>query len=71
MAALFTFPREVLVKDGRRVCQRPVRELDEKKHLAETASGHLERDGEQTYEADITGIRGNAFRAILGRRADP
>ena len=61
----FTFPREVFVKDGR-VCQRPVRELDEKKHLAETASGHLDRDGDQTYEADITGICGNAFRAVLG-----
>ena len=61
----FTFPREVFVRDGI-VCQRPVRELDERKRLAAAAEGGLERDGDQTYEADITGIRNNSFRAVLG-----
>lgn len=61
----FTFPREVFVRDGI-VCQRPVRELDERKRPAAAAEGSLERDGDQAYEADITGIRNNSFRAVLG-----
>lgn len=61
----FTFPREVFVRDGI-VCQRPVRELDERKRPAAAAEGTLERDGDQAYEADITGIRNNSFRAVLG-----
>lgn len=61
----FTFPREVFVRDGI-VCQRPVRELEERKRPAAAAEGTLERDGDQAYEADITGIRNNSFRAVLG-----
>lgn len=61
----FTFPREVFVRDGI-VCQRPVRELDERKRPAAAAEGTLERDGDQAYEADITGIRNNSFRAVVG-----
>lgn len=61
----FTFPREVFVRDGI-VCQRPVRELDERKRPAAAAEGSLERDGDQAYEADITGIRNNSFRAVVG-----
>ncbi len=61
----FTFPREVFVRDGI-VCQRPVRELEEKKQLIGSAEGRFERKGDPVYEADITGIRKNAFRAVLG-----
>ena len=61
----FTFPREVFVRDGI-VCQRPVRELEERKRPAAAAEGTLERDGDQAYEADITGIRNNSFRAVVG-----
>lgn len=61
----FTFPREVFVRNGI-VCQRPVRELEERKRPAAAAEGTLERDGDQAYEADITGIRNNSFRAVVG-----
>ena len=61
----FTFPREVFVRDGI-VCQRPVRELEEKKQIIGSAEGRFERKGDPVYEADITGIRKNAFRAVLG-----
>ena len=61
----FTFPREVFVRDGI-VCQKPVRELEEKKQLIGSAEGRFERKGDPVYEADITGIRKNAFRAVLG-----
>ena len=61
----FTFPREVFVRNGI-VCQRPVRELEEKKQLIETAAGRLERNGDPVYEVDITEIRDNSFRAVLG-----
>ena len=61
----FTFPREVFVRDGA-VCQRPVRELEEKKRPADRAQGRLERTGDQVFEADITEIQNNSFRAVLG-----
>ena len=61
----FTFPREVFVRGGS-VCQRPVRELEEKKQLIETAAGRLERNGDPVYEVDVTEIRDNSFRAVLG-----
>ena len=61
----FTFPREVFVRDGA-VCQRPVRELEDKKCPAVVSEGHLERADEQVFEMDVTGIRNNSFRAVLG-----
>lgn len=61
----FTFPREVFVSDGI-VCQRPVRELEEKKQLAETEESRLEKKDIPVYEAEITGIHENSFRAVLG-----
>ena len=61
----FTFPREVFVRDGA-VCQRPIRELEEKKRPAASAKGCLKRAGDQVFEADITGILNNSFRAVLG-----
>ncbi len=61
----FTFPREVFVRNGS-VCQRPVRELEEKKQLIETAAGRLERNGDPVYEVDVTEIRDNSCGAVLG-----
>ena len=61
----FTFPREVFVRDGA-VCQRPVRELEDKKCPVVVSEGHLERADEQVFEVDVTGIRNNSFRAVLG-----
>ena len=61
----FTFPREFFVRDGT-VCQRPIRELEEKKRPAASAKGCLKRAGDQVFEADITGIQNNSFRAVLG-----
>ena len=37
-----------------------------RKQLAETAEGRFERKGDAVYEADITGIQNNSFRAVLG-----
>ena len=48
------------------MCQRPVRELEEKKRPADRAQGRLERTGDQVFEADITEIQNNSFRAVLG-----
>ena len=61
----FTIPREVYIKDGR-ICQRPVRELDEKKRRISAASGHLEDEGHPVYEAYVSGITDGKFRAVLG-----
>ena len=61
----FTFPREVYIQDGK-VCQRPVRELEEKLSPAATASGQISMEGYQVYEADISGICGSRFYAVLG-----
>ena len=61
----FTFPREVYMRDGK-VCQRPVRELEEKFGPVETASGQISMEGYQVYEADISGICGSRFRAVIG-----
>lgn len=61
----FTLPREVYVKDGV-ICQRPVRELEEKLQPVQTVSGRLERDGFEAYAVSVNGIRENRFRAVLG-----
>ncbi len=60
----FTFPREIFEKDGK-ICQRPVRELDEKKHLVSDVKGMLAGDGYPVYELEITDITENHFKVIL------
>ena len=60
----FTFPREIFEKDGR-ICQRPIRELEEKKHLVSNVKDVLSGDGYQTYELEISGITENRFRVVL------
>ena len=60
----FTFPREIFEKDGR-ICQRPIRELEEKKHLVSNVKDVLNGDGYQTYELEISGITENRFRVAL------
>lgn len=60
----FTFPREICVQDGR-VCQRPVRELRERVKSVEKAKGRFEQEGCPAYQACISSIQGNSFRAVL------
>ena len=60
----FTFPREIFEKDGK-ICQRPVRELDEKKHLVSDVKGMLSSDGYPVYELEILNIAENHFKVIL------
>lgn len=60
----FTFPREVFVKDGI-VRQRPARELEERKTLSEETKNRLETKKYTIYEAVITNISHNQFRAVL------
>lgn len=61
----FTFPREICVKDGR-ICQRPVRELVETKQKTAESAGSIQIECPAVYEADITEITDNKFRAVLG-----
>lgn len=63
----FTFPREIYVKDGI-VRQRPVRELDSRKKLLRQTKTDLEIRDQHVFEAEITGIRDNRFRAVLGEK---
>ena len=60
----FAFPREIFEKDGK-ICQRPVRELDEKKHLVSDVKGMLSSDGYPVYELEISNIAENHFKVIL------
>lgn len=60
----FTFPREIFIRNGQ-VCQRPVRELEQYRKEAARAEGTLKMECPPAFEADITGIEGNAFRAVL------
>lgn len=60
----FTFPREIFEKDGK-ICQRPVRELEEKKQLISNVKDILNGDGYQTYELEISEIRENQFKVVL------
>ena len=60
----FTFPREIFEKDGK-ICQRPVRELEEKKNLISEVKDMLSVDGYAVYEMDIKNISGNQFKVIL------
>ena len=60
----FTFPREIFEKDGK-ICQRPVRELEEKKNLVSEGKDMLSVDGYAVYEMDIKNISGNQFKVIL------
>ncbi len=61
----FTFPREIFIRDGA-VRQRPVRELEKLKRKVKEAQDRLEAECPSAWEADITGIQGGAFRAVLG-----
>lgn len=61
----FTFPREIYMKEGI-PCQRPVRELDEKCRLLESARDTLASDDHLVYMVEISGICGNQFQAVLG-----
>lgn len=61
----FTFPREVYRK-GDVICQRPVRELESRKQELMAASDSLNMKGYSVYEACISGIKENQFRAVLG-----
>ena len=56
----FTFPREVFVKDGK-VCQRPVRELEQKKELIKSVTGYLTEENVKTFEVDVREIKENQF----------
>ena len=60
----FTFPREIYVKDGK-ICQRPIRELDAKKHDVITAKENLLEIGSPVQETLIEGIADNQFEVIL------
>lgn len=56
----FTFPREVFVKDGK-VCQRPIRELAEKRGPVKSATGYLKEENVKTFEVDVRDIKENQF----------
>ena len=60
----FTFPREIFEKDGK-ICQRPVRELEEKKTLVSSEKGMLEGNGYPVYELNLSDIPQNQFRVTL------
>lgn len=61
----FTFPRELFVRDGV-ICQRPARELEERKRTVLAAENRLEMEGYSVYDLQVTDIRQNRFRAVLG-----
>ena len=63
----FTFPREIFEKDGK-ICQRPIRELEEKKHLVSDVKGMLVREGYPVYEMTISDITKNRFKVILSEK---
>lgn len=59
----FTFPRELFVENGV-LCQRPIRELEGRKKNSVSCDDSF--SGESVvYEAYISGISGNNFRAVL------
>ena len=60
----FTLPREIYVKDGK-ICQRPVRELDNKEEIIKTAENKLQADSCKTYDLKIDKIQNNQFRIAL------
>lgn len=60
----FTFPREIYVKDGM-ICQRPIRELEERKHDTVSAKGYLFEMGSPVQETMIEGITDNQFEIVL------
>ena len=61
----FTFPREIYIKDGI-LCQRPVRELEERCRLLERKQDALEMKEHPVYLTEISGICDRQFQAILG-----
>ena len=63
----FTFPREIFEKDGK-ICQCPIRELEEKKHLVSDVKGMLVREGYPVYEMTISDITKNRFKVILSEK---
>ncbi len=52
MAALLYISERNLRENGK-ICQRPIRELDEKKHLVSDVKGMLSSDGYSVYELEI------------------
>lgn len=63
----FTFPREIYVKNGI-VRQRPIRELEKRKKTVKESKTNLQSENQHVYEAEITGIKDNRFRAVLGEK---
>ena len=63
----FAFPREIFEKDGK-ICQRPIRELEEKKHLVSDVKGMLAGEGYPVYEMTISDITKNRFKVILSEK---
>ena len=60
----FTFPREIYVKDGI-VCQRPIRELEEKKREIISTRDCLVKSGSPVHETVVEEITDNQFEVIL------
>lgn len=60
----FTFPREIYVKDGV-ICQRPIRELEARKHDTVSAKGYLFEMGSPVQETVIESITDNQFEIVL------
>lgn len=60
----FTFPREVYVKD-KRICQKPVRELEERKTLLKEMKSNMQISGCHVFDAEISDIAENQFNAVL------
>lgn len=61
----FTFPRELYKKDGK-ICQRPVRELEQWKKAEREERDYLSAEGAKVYDIRVSGIKANRFRAVLG-----
>ena len=59
--------KEIFEKDGK-ICQRPIRELEEKKHLVSDVKGMLAGDGYPVYEMTISDITKNRFKVILSEK---
>lgn len=60
----FTLPREIFVKDGQ-ICQRPIRELEEKEELVKETEEILQAEGYKTFDLKIKNVSQNQFRIAL------
>lgn len=59
--------KKIFEKDGK-ICQRPIRELEEKKHLVSDVKGMLAGEGYPVYEMTISDITKNRFKVILSEK---